>query len=261
MLDSTCSRLRSRKSLTHQNSTTAGLVAGLHMVTRRPSLALQKRILDIILQQFPVRNRVNSSSAFEILIWTVLSQNTNDVNSGRAMERLKKQFDITPEVLSRAPINDLIEAIHSAGLYRVKAPRIKQISSIIMNQFEGDLDSVLNRSPVEARSILTEMPGVGYKTADVVLAFAKGYPTIPVDTHVARVSKRLGIARGNAKYEEIRLALERLVLPNRRVRMHLSLIRFGREICRAPTPLCPQCPVNRACPSSSIRRRTANSMI
>ena len=228
---------------------------------KRPSLATQKLMLGKILRRFPVRYDIGSSKPFETLIWTILSQNTSDVNSIRAMKKLESRFEITPEVLSRAPTDELIECIRSAGLYRVKAPRIKQVSSIILNQYKGDLDSVLKRGPAEARSIMTELPGVGYKTADIVLAFVAGHPTIPVDTHVTRVSKRLGIVRRNARYEEIRLALERLVLPSRRVRMHLSLIRFGREVCKAPRPLCPKCLVNRTCPSSTIRVRSARSMI
>jgi len=224
---------------------------------RRPSPVSQKLMLGKILRRFPVRYRAGSSTAFETLIRTILSQNTNDVNSKRAMERLESRFEITPETLSQAPVEGLIECIRSAGLYRVKAPRIKEVSSIILNQYGGDLDSVLKRGPAEARSFMTELPGVGYKTADIVLAFVAGHPTIPVDTHVTRVSKRLGIVRKNAGYEEIRLALEGLVPAGRRVRMHLSLIRFGREICKAPTPLCPKCLVNQTCPSSTTRvRRT-----
>jgi len=230
------------------------------LVTRRPSLTSQKLMLGKILRRFPVQYRTESPAAFETLIWTILSQNTSDVNSNRAMETLESHFEITPEALSRAPVEELIECIRSAGLYRVKAPRIKQVSSIILNQYRGDLDSVLKRGPAEARLIMTELPGVGYKTADIVLAFVAGHPTIPVDTHVTRVSKRLGIVRGNAGYEEIRLALEKLVPPSRRVRMHLSLIRFGREICKAPRPLCPKCLVNRTCPSSTVRVRSARSM-
>jgi len=231
------------------------------LVTRRPSLASQRLMLGKILRRFPVRYRTGSATAFETLIWTILSQNTSDVNSKRAMERLESRFDITPEVLSQTPTDELIECIRSAGLYRVKAPRIKQVSSIILDQYGGDLSSVLKRGPTEARQIMTELPGVGYKTADIVLAFVARHPTIPVDTHVTRVSKRLGIVRKNAHYEEIRLALERLVPPNRRVRMHLSLIRFGREICKAPRPLCPRCLVNRTCPSSTTRVRSGPSIV
>jgi len=171
------------------------------------------------------------------------------------MSRLKRRFETTAKVLSKAPIEALIECIRPAGLYRVKAPRIKEVSAIILDQFGGDLDSVLEREPGEARSILTSLPGVGYKTADILLAFVANHPTIPVDTHVSRVSKRLGVARNKAGYEETRLALERLVPPKRRIGMHLSLIRFGREICKAPTPLCPKCLVNQTCPSSSTRKR------
>jgi len=228
---------------------------------KRPSLATQKLMLGKILRRFPVRHDIGCSNAFETLIRTILSQNTSDVNSNRAMEKLKSLFQITPEVLSQAPVRELIECIRSAGLYRVKAPRIKKVSSIIVDRFGGDMDTILERGPAEARSTLTTFPGVGYKTADIVLAFVAGHPTIPVDTHVTRVSKRLGIVRMNARYEEIRLALERLVPPSRRVRMHLSLIRFGREICKAPRPLCPKCLVNRICPSSTVRVRGARSMI
>jgi len=177
------------------------------------------------------------------------------------MARLEGRFEITPKVLSQAPIEELIECIRPAGLYRVKAPRIKQVSTIILDRFGGDLDPVLKRKPTEARSILMELPGVGYKTADILLAFVAGHPTVPVDTHVMRVSKRLGIVRRNAGYEEIRTALERLIPAERRVRMHLSLIRFGREICKAPTPLCPKCVVNRSCPSTTTRRRTGAPII
>jgi endonuclease III len=154
-----------------------------------------------------------------------------------------------------APVEQLADCIRPAGLYRVKAPRIKGVSGIILGRFGGDLSSVLERPAAEARSILLNLPGVGYKTADILLAFVAGHPTVPVDTHVMRVSKRLGIARKKAGYEETRLALEALVPDKRRVKMHLSLIRFGREICRAPRPLCPICLVNRTCPSSTVRRK------
>jgi len=177
------------------------------------------------------------------------------------MIRLAERFHITPQVLSEAPIEELIECIRPAGLYRTKAPRIKEISRIVLERFSGDLKSILKRDPDEARAMLLELPGVGYKTADVLLAFVAGHPTIPIDTHVTRVSKRLGVVRKKANYEEIRLALERIVPANRRVRMHLSLIRFGREICKAPKPLCPKCPVNRTCPSATNRVRGRRATI
>jgi len=223
------------------------------MARRRPSLGSQKRMLAKILRRFPVRSWAGLTSPFEVLVGTILSQNTNDLNRDRAMIRLAERFHITPQVLSEAPIEELVECIRPAGLYRTKAPRIKEASRIILNQFSGDLKSILKRDPVEARAMLLELPGVGYKTADILLAFVARHPTIPVDTHVTRVSKRLGVVRKKANYEEIRLALERVVPANRRVKMHLSLIRFGREICKAPKPLCPECLVNRTCPSATNR--------
>jgi len=210
-----------------------------------------------ILHRFPVRSWAGSATSFETLIGTILSQNTNDVNRDKAMNALRNRFEITPQALSRAPIDELMECIRPAGLYRVKGPRIKEISRIILDRFDGELDSVLKKKPDEARSILMEFPGVGYKTADILLAFVTGYATIPVDTHVMRVTKRLGIVRKNARYEQTRLALERMVPPNRRIAMHLSLIRFGREICRAPIALCPKCLLSSSCPSSSTRTHNA----
>ena len=222
---------------------------------KRTSLVCQQHMLREILGRFPVRSWARATGSFETLVATILSQNTNDLNRDKAMNRLQSRFEISPEVLSQASIEDLIECIRPAGLYRVKAPRIKEVSRIILERFGGDLDSVLRKKPSEARATLTEFPGVGYKTADILLGFVAGYPTIPVDTHVIRVSKRLGIIRRDAGYEETRLALEVLVPAPERMRMHLSLIRFGREICRAPIPLCPKCLVNRTCPSSTTRRK------
>jgi endonuclease-3 len=95
------------------------------------------------------------------------------------------------------------------------------------------------------------LPGVGPKTADILLAFVAKNPVIPVDTHIARVSKRLGIARPKANYEDARNSLEALIPPRERVRVHLSIIAFGRKVCRAPRPRCAICPVNRSCPSST----------
>lgn len=231
------------------------------MKVRRPSPAQQKRMLTVILRRFPARSWAGTTSAFEALIETILSQNTNDLNRDKAMSRLESKFQITPQALSQAPIDDLAECIRPAGLYRVKAPRIKEISAIVLDRFGGDLDSILKREPTEARSILMELPGVGYKTADILLAFVAGYPTVPVDTHVMRVTKRLGIVGRNADYEETRMALENLIPAKRRLRMHLSLIRFGREICNAPIPLCPKCPANRTCPSSTTRRTTTRAVM
>jgi endonuclease-3 len=101
----------------------------------------------------------------------------------------------------------------------------------------------------EARKALTEMPGVGPKTADVVLLFSAQKPTIPVDTHVNRVSKRLGIAPENGDYETVRLSLQKLFPERDYLAVHQLLIGFGRQFCKAQKPLCTDCPINCYCPT------------
>lgn len=200
-------------------------------------------------QRFPVRPW-KPGPPFETLIHTILSQNTNDRNSDAAMTELRKRYRITPSSLSRANVNTLIACIRSAGLYTLKGPRIIQVSRIIQRTYDGSLNGILKLPYPEAKEKLMEMPGVGPKTADIVLAFNAKHPVIPVDTHIARVTKRLGIAPKNAPYEEIRTSLEELIPEHDRISLHLSIIEFGRAICKAPRPKCQICPVNNSCPSS-----------
>lgn len=208
-------------------------------------------MLRTIKRRFPVEVW-NPGSPFATLIHTILSQNTNDRNSDAAMRKLRKRYRITPMVLSKAKVKDLIVCIHSAGLYRSKGPRIKEVSRIIQEQYSGWLESVLTLPYEEAKVKLMALPGVGPKTADILLAFVAKNPVIPIDTHIARVTKRLGIASPNGSYEEKRSSLERLVRPRDRLKLHLSMIAFGREICKAPRPLCSICPINIWCPSSTV---------
>ena len=211
----------------------------------------QIKVIRIIGQRFPVKVW-KAGSPFETLVNTILSQNTNDRNSDAAMRRLRKRYQITPEVLSKVKVRQLIPLIRSAGLYKSKAPRIKEVSRIVKEEYGGRLAPILNLPYAEAKGKLMEMPGVGPKTADILLAFVARNPVIPVDTHIARVTKRLGIAPANANYEKTRTSLEALIPPEDRVKLHLSVIAFGREICRAPKPRCNTCPVNEWCPSSTV---------
>jgi len=104
----------------------------------------------------------------------------------------------------------------------------------------------------KARQTLMEMPGVGPKTADVVLLFSAGKPTIPVDTHINRVSRRLGLAPTCGGYEKVRLSLQEIFEPNNYLLVHLMLIALGRKFCRAHNPCCLNCPVNSLCPSKGV---------
>jgi endonuclease III len=212
---------------------------------------IQSRMLRVIAKRFPVKVW-KAGGAFETLVQTILSQNTNDRNSEAAMNRLRKHYKINPQTLARARVSELIPYIRQAGLYRSKAPRIIETSRIIEERYGGRLAHVLDQPYLQAKEELMTLPGVGPKTADILLAFVARNPVIPVDTHIARVTKRLGIARSKANYEEVRTSLEALIAPQNRVRVHLSIIDFGRKICRAPRPRCAICPVNKSCPSSTI---------
>lgn len=213
----------------------------------------QFKMLTIVWRTFPVKVW-RSTSPFQTLIHTILSQNTNDRNSTAAMRRLKKRYRITPKVLSRARVGDVARCIRSAGLYRSKAPRIIEVSRIVDSEYAGRLAQILILPYDQAKEKLTALPGVGPKTADILLAFAGDHLVIPVDTHIARVSKRLGIAPPNADYEEIRMGLENLIPARNRLQLHLSLIAFGRAICKAPKPRCAVCPLSHLCPSSTVQR-------
>lgn len=205
----------------------------------------------VIGKAFPVQVW-KAHGAFETLVQTILSQNTNDRNSEAAMRKLRQHYKINPRTLARARVSKLISYIRQAGLYRSKAPRIIEASRIIDERYGGRLTKVLNQPYEQAKEELMTLPGVGPKTADILLAFVARKPVIAVDTHIARVTKRLGIARANANYEEIRTSLEALIRSHDRVRVHLSIIAFGRTICKAPRPQCSICPVNKSCPSSAV---------
>jgi endonuclease-3 len=216
-----------------------------------PRKAIQILMVTKIGRKFPVKVW-KTESPFATLIHTILSQNTNDRNSEAAMKKLRNRYSITPSVLANANENELMTCIRSAGLYTIKAPRIKEISRIVQNEYGGRLAPILRLPYNRAKEKLMTLPGVGPKTADILMAFVAKHHVIPVDTHVARVTKRLGIAPMNANYETIRTSLETLIRPENRVRLHLSMIEFGRAVCKAPKPNCSTCPVNKWCPSNTV---------
>ena len=209
-------------------------------------------ILRVLRNNFSIQRVTDSSrSPFKTLIRTVLSQNTADINTARAFENLSRSFPITPEALAEADVKEIERAIMVAGLYRNKSRVIKNVSCMILEQFGGSLDFIYSLPLEKTRKILLCIPGIGPKTADVVLLFCAGKPTLPVDTHVNRVSKRLGLAPLNVDYEGIRRALQSLYPPEEYLPLHLLLISLGRKYCKARKPLCSPCPVNTLCPSKS----------
>ncbi|HVP26944.1 MAG TPA: endonuclease III [Candidatus Bathyarchaeia archaeon] len=218
------------------------------MTENRPA-----EILEILRKTFTMPKWPSSDrDSFKTLIVTIISQNTADRNTARAFENLSKQFEINPEVLANAETSQIEQCLKVAGLYKSKANAIKQVSKTILQEFHGSLESILSLPLEQARKTLLELTGVGPKTADVVLLFSARRPTIPVDTHVNRVAKRLGLAPISGGYEAVRESLQSLYDPKDYLAVHVLLISHGRKYCRARNPLCKQCPVNRLCPSRQL---------
>ena len=206
-----------------------------------------RRTMAVLERTYPMKDWSKRMTAFEVLVSTVLSQSTTVANERRGMEGLRTTFgEITPERLAAARDDAIAAAIWHAGLARQKAPRIRRIAKSILEGWNGRVERMLELPTEAARHALMALPGVGPKTADVVLAMAGGHPTFPVDTHVARIARRWNLVR-SADYESIRVALERRTPPEKRKSWHLAMIAHGRTLCRARNPLCDECPVRRDC--------------
>lgn len=186
------------------------------------------------------------------LVLTILSQNTSDTNSGRAFTRLLARFP-TWEALMAAGPEEIAAEIQVGGLARIKAPRIKAILAEVWRR-RGSFDlSLLAEMPLEeAKAWLRSLPGVGPKTVACVLMFALGRPALPVDTHVHRVSRRLGLVAAKAGAAEAHDLLEAILAPAEVYPFHISLIKHGRRLCRAQRPLCVQCPLRDRCPTAPL---------
>ncbi len=186
------------------------------------------------------RYEERDGSPFDVLIATILSQNTTDKNSHRAFASLYSKYD-TPEKLAKAPEKEIADLIRIGGLYEQKAKLIKQIAQLVLDEYDGTLDFVCDADPEAARKELLSIKGVGPKTADCVLLFSCGRDVIPVDTHVFRITKRLGIVPEAASHEEVHRLLMDEVPAGERGSVHVDLIRFGREICKAQNPQHDKC--------------------
>jgi len=209
-----------------------------------------EKILCVLKNEFGVPEWAGSvREPFQTLIRTVLSQATNDRNRDRAYRNLSERYEITPKALAAASVGEIEAAIRVGGLYRNKSRKIRELSKVVLERFHGSLDFVYSQPLEKARSMLMSIPCVGPKTADVVLLFSGKKSTVPVDTHVNRVSRRLGLAPLKGDYEAIRRALESLYSPNDYLAIHLLLISLGRSNCRARNPLHESCPVNSLCPT------------
>ena len=197
-----------------------------------------------------VVDEMRSRDPFELLVLTELSQITSSKNLWTAFNRLRDSVGTSPESLAGSDVKAIEEAIKPAGLWRIRARRLKELAEEVLERFGGSLRSLGRLSTEELREELLKLPGVGVKTADVVALFSFGRPVMPVDTHIRRIAIRLGLVPPNAKYEEIRRVLEEGLRGEDLAFMHIALIRFGREVCKARSPRCHACPIRGLCPSS-----------
>ncbi len=191
------------------------------------------------------------SDPLEELITTILSQNTNDTNRDRAYRSLIERFK-TLEGVKDAPVEEIAEAIKIGGLHNQKSIRIKNVLERIVRE-RGSLDiSFLADLPLEqAMNWLLSFPGIGKKTAGIVMLFSFSKAYFPVDTHIARITQRLGLV---GPKEDPHKRMNELLPrdPALMQRLHLHLIRLGREVCHPRSPDCSHCPVSEHCPVASV---------
>jgi endonuclease-3 len=206
-----------------------------------------QKVYKILEQAFGLPEWRQPLSALDELVSTILSQNTNDVNRDVAFNRLKKKF-LNWEAVRDAPEEEVIEAIRPAGLANQKGPRIQAIlRQITEERGELTLDFLSGLGRDEAHGWLSRFKGVGPKTAAIVLQFSLGIPAFPVDTHVYRVTGRLGLRPEKMGVEDTHAWLEHVYQPIQYGSGHMNLIRLGREICHARKPECDRCPLNGIC--------------
>jgi endonuclease-3 len=206
-----------------------------------------RKVSEALERQYGVPGMGPLDDPLEVLIRTILSQNTNDRNRDSAYEALKKRFPRWEAIIEADP-EAIAEAIKVGGLNQQKAQRIKEVLQWVQTKWGGmTLSPICAMETAEARAVLLDLKGVGPKTANCVLAFGCGRDVFPVDTHILRVTKRLGLIPAQATAEQAHELLAPLVPPGKAVPLHLNLIRYGREQCKARQPRCGSCLVPELC--------------
>jgi endonuclease-3 len=208
-----------------------------------------EHMLQLLSAEYGKKRRRPQASPIAVLVQTILSQNTSDRNSEPAFQHLLASFDGWEEIAD-ASVAQICEVIKAGGLGTVKAGYIKQaLVEILRRQGGFELDFLKTLPLDEARDWLRQLPGVGMKTASVVLLFSLGMPAMPVDTHVFRVAKRLGLIDSTVSVEKAHGLLERLVPTHDIYKFHVFFIEHGRRICKAQRPRCGECVLGSLCPS------------
>jgi endonuclease-3 len=194
-----------------------------------------ERIISILNKKYKIKHW--HDDPFKVLISCIISQRTKDEVTRKASSRLLKVAN-NPEKILKLSEKQIEELIYPAGFYRQKAKRIKKICKILIEKYKGKVP--------DSREELLKLPGVGLKTADVVLSYGYGKPVIAVDTHVFHVARRLGLTKSN-NLEKIREDLHKQIPEKYRLILNLLFVEFGKEICRTIKPKCEVCPIKKFC--------------
>ena len=209
-----------------------------------------EEVIELLEREYGPSKWQSDRDPIDVLIGTILSQNTSDANSERAFASLKASFDSWKAVAS-APAEHTARVIKSGGLSQIKSVRIKQVlEQIEKEQGRISLDSLESKPMAEAEDYLMRLPGVGHKTASCVLLFSLGKPSLPVDTHVFRIAKRLGLIDSKVSTEKAHSLLQEQTPPSKVYQFHVHMIEHGRRICHARQPRCNKCILRSVCPSS-----------
>ncbi len=209
-----------------------------------------EEVIKLLEQEYGACRWQSNRDPIHVLIETILSQNTSDANSGRAFASLKASFD-SWEAVASAPVERIARVIKCGGLSQIKAARIKQVLwQIEREQGRISLDSLKSKTMTEAEDYLMSLPGVGRKTARCVLLFSFGKPSLPVDTHIFRVAKRLELINSRVSIDKAPGLLQERIPPPKIYQFHVHMIEHGRQICHARQPRCNDCILSRICPTS-----------
>jgi endonuclease-3 len=212
-----------------------------------------ENIIDTLKVHFGTPERKNPKDPLSELIFTIFSQNTNDQNRDRAYARLLSRFPRWEDVM-RADPSTVEDAIRVGGLGHQKSRCIQAIlKELYAERGDLSLDFLDELSADEAKAKLLTYVGVGLKTASIVLLFSLGKPAFPVDTHIFRVGKRLGLIPENADERAAHGIMEELIPEDEYYSFHINLITLGRSLCRPRNPRCDQCPLARYCPFGETR--------
>lgn len=215
----------------------------------RQSNAKVSAVIDILGREYGPADWEPRYDPASELVYTILSQNTSDVNSERAFKTLMLKFSSLDDIAA-ANVEEIEENIRSGGLAKIKAPRIQNVLREIKREVGSyDLSFLSKMELDEAKTWLSKLNGIGPKTAAIVLCFSLGMPAMPVDTHIFRVSKRLGLIGKKVNVVKAHHLLESQVAPEKVFAFHIYLITHGRQICKAQRPRCGQCVLARGCPS------------